>query len=376
MRDKFIICTKVGEEFSGHNEGRFHYNHDGKRVYTCLTRSSIIRQLDETLKNLCTDYIDIYMPHFFYDDPLVGRIDEVMETMDLLIEQGKIRSVGLSNISLEHLCRFSELGSASIACVQIYTNVLDHSLVDAKFFDFMLDNCISGVGINCLAKGLLSGAFPNDFVVSEGTERSESAWFYGDRIGQVNNMLAGWFPLRERYSASYASLSLAWVLAQRGVSHLLTGVTNPSQLKEAVGSSNILLQADELQGMAQDALSLRAISIEIQLEEASIQIRAIANSRAPVAVWGAGVTLDYLCRRLPIADCNIVRVYDSNPSLNGQIRLDQPVSALKGNSADDDQTTLIVAIPKDPVELDLILRKLNLTYRTVVHLGHLKALCK
>ncbi len=377
QRDKFILCTKVGEEFNGQAEGRFHYNHDGKSVYTCLTPAAIVRQLEDSLRNLGTDYIDIYMPHFYFDDPSVGRIEDVMGTLTSLIDQGKIRSVGFSNISVSHMSQFAELGPSRIACLQLYSNVLDHGLVSPELLALAIKYGISGVGINCLAKGLLAGAIPDDYAVREGSERSESAWFYDGRIAEVNAMLMRWSHLQERHSASAAALSLAWVLAQPGMTHLLTGVTHPDHVRVAARAADIDLQPGELQFMMNDAAGLRARSIEKDIQAAAVQIETLAVSRQPVAVWGAGVTLDYLCRRLPLAACNVVGVYDGNPRLHGEMRLGCPVGALgDGGSAGNPATTLLVAIPRAPGELDAILKDQPVRFSSVIHLGHLKALCK
>lgn len=375
-RKDVVLCTKVGEEFTGQNEGRFHYNHDGKSVYTCLTPQAILRQLEDSLRNLRTDYIDILMPHFVFDDPSVGRVEDIMETMSRLIEQGKIRSVGLSNISAQHFRAFTDLGQSKIACVQLYTNVLDHSLVNTEVLKNAISSGVSGVGINCLAKGLLAGAFPDNFRVREGSERSESAWFHEGRIARVNRMLASWQELKFKHDATSASLSLAWVLAQLGISHLLTGVTNIRHVTDAIRASEIELDADELQLMNNDALTLRAESIESPISEAFRNIRAIAASGQPIAIWGAGVTLDYLCRRLPVDSCNVIGVFDSNPQLRGQIRLGNEVKSLAEAGAISQSATLLVAIPRLAEELDPILKKLNLGFQAVIHLGHLKALCK
>lgn len=376
IRDKVILCTKVGEEFSGRNEGRFHYNHDDRSVYTCLTRHAIMRQLEESLRNLQTDYIDIYMPHFFFDAPGVGEIDEVIETMSYLIEQGKIRAIGLSNISPGHFRRFVELGESKITCVQLYTNVLDHGLVSPDILEQSILCGISGIGINCLAKGLLTGTFPDDYLVRAGSERSESAWFCGGRVAQVNKMLASWEPIRNRHSASSAALSLAWVLSQRGVSHTLTGVTHVCHVLDAVRASEIELSVSELQFMSDIAVVLRNETVESMIGEATTRIETLAANGKPVAIWGAGVTLDYVCRRLPISSCNIVGVFDSNPLLWGQNRLGHIIKPLTDVGGVGKGVTLIVAIPKEPQVLDPVLMDGNYGFQSVLHVGHLKALCK
>ena len=160
-RQNVVLSTKIGEEFSGHNEGRFHYNHDGRSIYTCLKPASIRRQLDASLKNLNTDYVDILSPHFYFEDKAVGLVDDIWDSLNRLVECGKVRSLGFSNISPASFRKFTSLGGAVVSCAQLYTNVLDYSLIDVEMVDECLFSGVSGIGINGLAKGILSGAFPD-----------------------------------------------------------------------------------------------------------------------------------------------------------------------------------------------------------------------
>ena len=125
-RKELIISTKCGEDFSGSNSGRFHYRHDGKDVYTCLTKKSIINQVEQSLRNLLTDYIDILYIHFYFDDPNIGDPSEIMETFNELKEMGKIRALGISNISYHDLKILNEAGPIKFDCCQVYCNILDY----------------------------------------------------------------------------------------------------------------------------------------------------------------------------------------------------------------------------------------------------------
>lgn len=377
VRDKFIISTKVGEEFTGYDQGRFHYSHDGKDVYTCLTPSSIHRQLESSLYNLGTDYIDIYTIHFFFEDPSVGRIDDIFSTLDSLIASGKVRTVGLSNISASHLRLFEDFLATHVSCVQLYTNVLDHALLDVEILRLMESNGISGIGINCLAKGLLSGTFPDDYIIKDRSERSESPWFLQGRISKVNSMIDGWRSLILEYEATPASLALAWVLSQNEVSHVLTGVTNFQHVIEAVSSANISLTDKDIRLMTSDAMSLRNQCIDSFIQGSYNFIRSLSHNKTPVAIWGAGVTLDYLCRRLPISDCNIVGVFDSNPSLCGEVRFGREIRMLQeATNYLPMGTILLVAIPSNPDDLNKCLQEAGIDVSETIHLGTLKALCK
>lgn len=376
IRANVLLCTKVGEEFSGWNEGRFRYRHDGRSIYTCLTPRSIRRQLEDSLRNLRTSYIDVYMPHFFFDDPSIGRAEDVMDTLLRLVDEGLVRAIGFSNLQARHLQRFAAAGASHIACVQVYTNILDYDRVDHELIDSIESNGIAGVGINCLAKGLLAGAFADDYVARQGSERSESVWFQPGRVKQVNAMLAGWTDLKAQHNASSAALSLAWVLRQSATSHLLVGATSPQHIEDAVRASEIPLSLEDARRMEEDASALRENTVTPHVISATRILDALSEEGSPVAIWGAGVTLDYLVRRLPLQQCRILAVFDSNPELRGQSRLGCPVEPLTSAHRLSTDTTLIVAIPQEPALLNRALEDAGVQVTSVIHLGHLKALCK
>jgi methylglyoxal reductase len=374
-RQRIILSTKVGEDFSGAREGRYHYSHDGRDVYTCLKQSSIIRQVESSLVNLGTDYIDILTPHFYFDDPRVGSIDEVVGALEKLRVDGKIRYFGLSNISATHFKSFFNLAPGFLVAVQRYRNILD-ALADDEVADALsLSDRVSGLAINTLAKGLLTGAIPNDFQVKAGTERSECPWFLGGRISSVNDMLSNWAPLREKYGVDNAGLAIAWALQQEGISHAIVGATAPSHIESMVKAGEITLQVNDLKYMQGLADNLRAELVEKVLASAYIKITEFAQGKQPIVIWGAGVTLDYISRRFPLDDCNIIGVVDSNPSLHGQLRFGCEVKDFPSLSTYPDDAYVLVAIPSDPSNLDAALAR-SQNKKRVLHLGEYKALCK
>ncbi|HUN53775.1 MAG TPA: aldo/keto reductase [Smithella sp.] len=293
-RDKVIIATKVGEEFIGYNEGRFHYHHDGKNVYTCLTKKAIFRQIEDSLRNLDTDYIDIYSPHYFFDDTSIGSIEEAMDTFLILKKQGKIRYVSVSNMTYEHLKNFNEVNDMGICGMQLFCNVLDHDILSSNIVKYLVENGLSAFGINSMAKGLLAGVFPDDYQVKPGSERSESPWFLDGMTAKVNEMLRSWAPLCEKYSASTSAIAIAWTLAQPGFTHIMAGAVEPEHVKANANASDIELEPQEITFLTNVAEKLKAETIDCERENARHTFEKLAKDRIPVILWGAGVTADYI----------------------------------------------------------------------------------
>jgi methylglyoxal reductase len=374
-RDKVILATKVGEEFTGYNEGRFHYNHDGKNVYTCLTKKAIIRQIEDSLRNLDTDYIDIYSPHYYFDDNSIGSIEDAMDAFLTLKKQGKIRYVSVSNMTYEHLKKFNEANELGVCGMQLFCNVLDHDILRSSLGKYLVENGLSAFGINTMAKGLLTGDFPDDYQVKAGSERSESPWFLDGRIAKVNEMLRSWAPLCEKYSASTSAIAIAWTLAQPGFTHIMAGAVEPEHVKANTDASDIELEPEEITFLTNAAEKLKAETIDGERENARRIFEKLARDRTPVILWGAGVTADYISKRLSLDQCNIIAVVDSNPDLRGQTRFNCSVMPLNHILTLRDDAKIVVLIPSEETKLNAILNKLG-NKKESIHMGKLKATCK
>ena len=373
-RKELIISTKCGEDFSGTNAGRFHYRHDDKDVYTCLTKKSIINQVEQSLKNLSTDYIDILYIHFYFDDPNVGDPNEIMETFDELKKIGKIRALGISNINYDELMKLNEAGQIKFDCCQVYCNILDYyetSDVDK----YLIKNGISGIAINTLAKGLLAGAFPNDYKVKEKSERSESAWFNYGNVSKVNSMLNSWDSIKHKYKANYASISNNWVLSQNCITHSIVGATKKNHIDDILKSTSFKLSIMEYEKITTHANQLRKEMYDKYFLPIKKIIEQIIEKKEKVAIWGGGITLDYLKRKLPFDKLNIINIYDANENFKGVSKFGVKIKNSRYLSEIKADTTLLITIPYDINKLNTILEDYK-NIKSFYHLGHLKALCK
>ena len=139
MRSQAVIATKTGLEWR-----------NGK-VYRNATRARIMQEIDESLRRLRTDYIDIYQVH--WPDPLVP-VEETAEAMRLLYEQGKIRAIGVSNFSVAEMQRFRQV--APLHVLQPPYNLFERA-IDAEVLPYCRANNIVTLGYGALCRGLLSG---------------------------------------------------------------------------------------------------------------------------------------------------------------------------------------------------------------------------
>ena len=139
VRADVVIATKTGLEWR-----------DGK-VYRNATRARIMQEIDDSLRRLRTDYIDIYQVH--WPDPLVP-MEETAEAMRVLYEQGKIRAIGASNFSVDQMERFRRV--APLHVLQPPYNLFERA-IEADILPYCRANHIVTLGYGALCRGLLSG---------------------------------------------------------------------------------------------------------------------------------------------------------------------------------------------------------------------------
>jgi aryl-alcohol dehydrogenase-like predicted oxidoreductase len=215
LRSRAIIATKVGLEWR-----------DGK-VFRNASRGRILRELEDSLRRLRTDYIDIYQVH--WPDPLVP-IEETAETMDALYRQGKIRAIGVSNFSVEQMERFRRV--APLHVLQSPYNLFERG-IEAEILPYCRRNDIAMLGYGALCRGLLSGRMRADTLFNGDDLRRMDPKFLPPRYAQY---LAAVQQLdrfaRVRFGKAVIHLAVRWMLDQ-GISVALWGARRSDQLQPA-----------------------------------------------------------------------------------------------------------------------------------------------
>jgi len=165
-RHEVVIATKVGLEWR-----------DGK-VFRNASRARIQKEIDDSLRRLRTDYIDIYQVH--WPDPLVP-VEETAEVMRSLYEQGKIRAIGVSNFSVAQMERFRQV--APLHVMQPPYNLFERA-IEEDILPYSRDNQIVTLGYGALCRGLLSGRMRPDTVFDGDDLRRIDPKFQPPRFAQ------------------------------------------------------------------------------------------------------------------------------------------------------------------------------------------------
>lgn len=205
----------------------------------------VIEACDRSLKNLQTDYIDLYQIHWpsgNFKTPIVP-IEETMSALNKLKEQGKIRAIGVSNFSLAELTEASQYGR--IESLQPPYSLFWRQ-VEKDLMPYCVKNNISIIAYSPLAQGLLTGKFGRDHKFEEGDHRSNNKLFcVKENYDRVQEALGKLRPIAERYQCSLAQLALAWLIAQPQ-SQAIAGARNGDQAVSNARAAEVILSAGDI----------------------------------------------------------------------------------------------------------------------------------
>jgi aryl-alcohol dehydrogenase-like predicted oxidoreductase len=217
LRSRSVIATKVGLEWR-----------DGK-IYRNATRARIMREVDDSLRRLRTDYIDIYQVH--WPDPLVP-IEETAEAMRTLYQQGKIRAIGVSNFSVTQMEAFRRV--APLHVLQSPYNLFERA-IEADVLPYCRTHHIATLGYGALCRGLLSGRMRPDTAFQGDDLRRIDPKFQPPRFGEYLEAVRRLDELAQRsFHRRVIHLAVRWMLDQ-GISVALWGARRPEQVEAALG---------------------------------------------------------------------------------------------------------------------------------------------
>jgi aryl-alcohol dehydrogenase-like predicted oxidoreductase len=225
LRSRVRIATKAGLEWR-----------DGT-VFRNASRARILKEVDDSLRRLQTDHIDVYQVH--WPDPLVA-MEETAGAMRTLFEQGKIGAIGVSNFSVAQMDLFRRV--APIHVLQPPYNLFERH-IDADVLPYCRKNDIATFGYGALCRGLLSGRMRADTKFDGDDLRRSDPKFQQPRFGQYLAAVERLDELaRRRFGKRVIHLAVRWMLDQ-GITAALWGARHPGQLAPI----------DEVSGWALDA---------------------------------------------------------------------------------------------------------------------------
>ena len=218
---------------------------DAGKVSRNASRARIMAEVEDSLRRLRTDYIDIYQVH--WPDPLV-TIEETAEAMHALFEQGKIRAIGVSNFSVLQMERFRRV--APLHVLQPPYNLFERG-IERSLLPYCQYNNIAMLGYGALCRGLLSGRMQANTLFDGDDLRRDDPKFLEPRFAQYLTAVHKLDRLaRRRFGKRVIHLAVRWMLDQ-GITTALWGARHPHQLQPL----------DEVTGWSLDASAKAEIDL-------------------------------------------------------------------------------------------------------------------
>jgi myo-inositol catabolism protein IolS len=196
--------------------------------------------LEESLKRLRTDYIDLYYIHYpDHETPF----SESMGELSRLKAEGKIKEIGISNVTFEQLKEANADGLVSV--LQSPYNLLERS-AEKDLLPYCLEHHISFIPYGPLAFGILGGKYNVNFKPQDGDWRQQYPLFQPDVLTEALTKVERLKTFAAEKNASVPNIALAWLLAQKGIDTVIPGGKGPAQVVENIKASEITLSVGDL----------------------------------------------------------------------------------------------------------------------------------
>ncbi|MCG6916072.1 MAG: aldo/keto reductase [Deltaproteobacteria bacterium] len=225
VRDQVVYATKV---FPNH-----------------LKYDQVLEACHRSLKNLKTDYIDLYQIHWpagSWGTEFVP-VEETMGAMNDLKEQGLIRAIGVSNFSRTQLEEAAEYGRID-SLQPPYSLFWRQVERDAQ--PYCVENTITILAYSSMAQGLLTGKFGPNHKFAQGDHRSRNKLFKAENYQRVQQALERLRPIAKRYGISLGQLALGWLIVQPNTC-AIAGARNAEQVGQNAKAGEILISPGDLE---------------------------------------------------------------------------------------------------------------------------------
>jgi methylglyoxal reductase len=249
IRDQVVLATKCGmvwykkegdKFFDASETGEAESEGDKKyEVYINLRPAMIRYEIEESLRRLKTDRIDLYQTHW---QDSTTRTEDVMAELLLLKQEGKIRAIGCSNATVEQMDRYRSIGELDTDQEQYSMLQRQH---EADNLSYCRDHHVAFLAYSPMALGILSGKIDPNHQFGEGDVRRGNPWYQKENRSKVDALLDVIRSVAEDKDITVAQTVIAWTLAQPGCTHALVGARTPDQAIANAKAGAVELTQDE-----------------------------------------------------------------------------------------------------------------------------------
>lgn len=229
-RDKVLIATKCGMDMPNVGQG--------------LSRAHILRSVDDSLKRLNTDRIDLYQSH--RDDPNTPQ-EETLSTYAELIKAGKLRYIGASNFEAPRLAEAAriakEKGLPRYVSLQPHYNLMERGLFEGALENECLKEGIGVIPYYSLASGFLSGKYKSEADAADKARSAGVKKYLNDKGFAVLKALDA---AARKHNANCTQVALAWLMQRKAITAPIVSATSLEQLKDLVAAPNVKLDPESV----------------------------------------------------------------------------------------------------------------------------------
>lgn len=248
-REQFLVSTKGGIQWYDKG-GELHFVKEGREVRRDLSPKAVRRDLELSLQAMQTDYIDIYYTHWQCKTYGLTPVEETMQELLKMKQEGKIRAIGASNVDLTVLKDYINAGGLDV--IQEKLSILDRK-PEPELLPFCEAHGIMLQTYSPIEQGLLAGKAAGGYIPGKGEAREGKTWWRPENIRLVNRMLEGWRDLTEKYQCSLANLCICWNSMLSPGINVLCGARTVAQIEDTARSMEIALSREDFLRMKQDA---------------------------------------------------------------------------------------------------------------------------
>jgi len=228
--DDVVIATKVGSDMG--------------LGYKCLRADYIVREVEESLRRLRVESIDLYQSH--WDDDKTP-LDETLEAYERLMRQGKVRAIGASNYSAERLAEAIDIskrhGWPRYETLQPVYNLYDRNVFEGPLRDLCMREGIGVISYYALAAGFLTGKYRSEADYGKSPRGGGMKKYLNERGLRILRALDD---VAARIGVKPGQIAIAWLIAQPGITAPIASATSVQQLEETLAATRIVLDADAL----------------------------------------------------------------------------------------------------------------------------------
>jgi len=249
-RDKIQLLTKYGLRWDT-TEGEYFFKSKDTagleiHMYKLASKKSIVKECEDSLRRLKTDYIDLYQIHW---PDGTTPVSETMEAMQRLLEQGKIKAAGVCNYSVSQM----EEAEKTLSLV---SNQVPYSMVfrdiEQDVIPYAIKHNKAIIAYSPLQRGLLTGKIKPGHQFNEGDTRDGNVFYSHENINRVNLFLEKLKPLAKEKKATLGQLVIRWTIEQPGITIALVGARNSQQAIENARANNIHFSQDEMKFISRE----------------------------------------------------------------------------------------------------------------------------